>query len=65
MDKTLKNETPTSARHNQTVDHKDEAAKLLAQIDVIDERIQRNQIETKQLRAETREMLAEIRAGIK
>ena len=64
MDKMLNTETNPDARKKQKVDYKAEIADLLAQIDVIDERIQRNQLKTEQLRAETRVILAEIRAGI-
>ena len=64
MDKMLNPETDASARKKQKIDHKAEITKMLAQIDVIDERIKNNQLETEQLRAETRVILAEIRAGI-
>ena len=62
MDKMLDAETKAVA--GKKTDYKAEIADLLAQIDVIDERIQRNQLETEQLRTETRVILAEIRAGI-
>ncbi len=64
MDKMLNSEPDASARKKQKMDYKAEITKMLAQIDVIDERIECNQLETEQLRAETRVILAEIRAGI-
>ena len=64
MDKTLNGETNSDAWKKQETDYKAEVEKMLAHIDVIDERIKNNQLETKQLRAETRVILAEIRAGI-
>ena len=60
----LNAEANSDARKLQQGDYKAEITKMLAQIDVIDERIKRNQLETEQLRAETRVILAEIRVGV-
>lgn len=62
MDKMLNSETDASAREKQKIDYKAEIAMMLAHIDVVSERIKRNQLETEQLRAETRAMLAQIQA---
>ena len=64
MDKMLEAETKSGTGKKEKLDYKAEIAKMLAHMDVIDERIKNNQLETKQLRAETRLLLAEIRAGI-
>ncbi len=65
MDKMLDSETDAGARKKQKIDYKAEIAKMLAHMDVVSERIQRNQLETEQLQAETRVMLAEIQAEMK
>ena len=62
MDKMLNAETNPDARKKQKIDYKAEIAKLLAHMDVVSERIRRNQLETEQLQAETRAILAEIQA---
>lgn len=64
MDKMLNSEIDASTRKKQKIDYKAEIAKMLAHMDVVSERIQRNQLETEQLRAETRTMLAQIQAGL-
>lgn len=63
MDKMLNAETNPGTRKKQKVDYKAEAAKMLAHMEVVSERIRRTQQETEQLQAETRAILAEIQAG--
>ena len=63
MDKMLNAETPNGTVNNRQIDYKAEVAKMLAHMDVVSERIQRNQLETEQLQAETRAILAEIKAA--
>jgi len=63
MDKMLNAETDPDARKKQKIDYKAEIAKMLAQMDVVSERISRNLAETEQLQRETRDILAEIQAG--
>ena len=62
MDKMLNAEANSDTRKTQKINYKAEIAKMLAHMDVVSERIRRNQLETDQLRAETRAMLAEIQA---
>ncbi len=62
MDEMLNAEINSETRKKQKIDYKAEIAKMLAQMDQIDERIRRNQAETEQLRAETRVMLAQMQA---
>ena len=64
MEKMLNAETPNGTIKNQQIDYKTEIAKMLAHMDVVSERIRRNQLETEQLRAETRAMLAQIQAAL-
>ena len=45
MDKMLNAETNSDARKKQTIDYKTEIAKMLAHMDVVSERISRNQLE--------------------
>ena len=61
MDKML--EAGTQA--DKKVDYRAEVAKVLTHMDVVSERIKRNQLETEQLQAETQMMLAEIQAELK
>ena len=60
MDKMLNSETGPDARKTQKIDYKAEITKMPAHMDIVSERIRRNQAETEQLRTETRVMLAEI-----
>ena len=62
MDKMLNADTGSDARKKQKIDYKAEITKMLAHMDVVSERIRRNQLETEQLQAETRAILAEIKA---
>ncbi len=62
MDKMLEAETKTSAGKTEKINYKAEIAKMLAHMEVVSERITRNQLDTEQLQAETRAILAEIQA---
>ena len=62
MDKVLNAEANSETRKTQKIDYKLEIAKMLAHMDIVSERIRRNQLETEQLQAETRAILAEIQA---
>ena len=62
MDKMLDAETDPNVRKKQKIDYKAEITKMLAHMEVVSERIRRNQLETEQLQAETRAILAEIQA---
>ena len=62
MDKMLNAEANSDTRKTQKIDYKAEIAKMLAHMDAVSERIRRNQLETEQLQAETRAILAEIKA---
>ncbi len=62
MDKMLNAEANSDTRKKQTIDYKAEITKMLAHMDVVSERIRRNQLETEQLQAETRAILAEMKA---
>lgn len=65
MDKMLKAETQANAASQKKIDYKAEIAKMFAHMDIVSERIKRNQLETEKLQAETRVMLAEIQAEMK
>ena len=62
MDKMLDAEPQNSTIKKQKIDYKAEITKMLAHMEVVSERIRRNQLETEQLQAETRAILAEIQA---
>ncbi len=62
MDQMLKAEAAPDTRKTQKIDYKAEVTKMLAHMDVVSERIRRNQLETEQLQAETRAILAEMKA---
>ncbi len=62
MDKMLDTEPQNSTIKKQKIDYKAEITKMLAHMEVVSERIRRNQLETEQLQAETRAILAEIQA---
>ena len=62
MDKMLDTETKMNAVKKEKIDFKAEIAKMLAHMEVVSERIRCNQLETEQLQAETRAILAEIKA---
>ena len=47
MDKMLNAETNSDAQKKQKIDYKAEVTKMLAHMDIISERIQRNQLETR------------------
>ena len=55
-------EPQNSTIKKQKIDYKAEITKMLAHMEVVSERIRRNQLETEQLQAETRAILAEIQA---
>ncbi len=63
MDKTLTADSTPKESAGEVTDYQAAIAELFAQMDVIDERIRRNQAETEQLRAETRVMLAQMQAA--
>lgn len=65
MDKILNAEANPDARKNQKLDYKAEITKMLAHMEVVSERIHRNQLKTEKLQAETRVMLADIQAEMK
>ncbi len=60
MEKTMTADAKPEASEGEVTDYKAAIAELFAQMDVIDERIKRNQSETDQLQAETRVMLAQM-----
>lgn len=63
MENTLSAGNSAEANEAEVVDYQTAIAELFAQMDVIDERIKRNQLETEQLRAETWTMLAQMQAA--
>ena len=62
MDKTLATKTKDGIQGEEKINYKAEIAKMFAHMDVVSERINRNQLETEQLQTETRAILAEIKA---
>ncbi len=63
MEKTLTVDPQAEPSAEEVTDYKAAIAEIFAQMDQIDERIKRNQAETEQLRAETRVMLAQMKAA--
>lgn len=63
LENTLQTGASSEATETEVVDFQASIAELFAQMDVIDERIKRNQLETEQLRTETRVMLAQMQAA--
>jgi len=63
LENTLTAGASPEANEAGVVDYQTAIAELFAQMDVIDERIKRNQLETEQLRAETWAMLAQMQAA--
>ena len=63
MEKTLTADSNSELSEGEVTDFQAAIAEIFAQMDVIDERIKRNQSETEQLRAETRVMLAQMQAA--
>ena len=62
MDKMMTPEAAQQRSEPEPMDYKAAVAEILAQINEIDERIQRNQAETEQFRAETQVMLTQMQA---
>ncbi len=63
MEKTLMADPQAEPSAEEVMDYQAAIAEIFAQMDQIDERIERNQAETEQLRAETRVMLAQMKAA--
>lgn len=63
MEKTLTADSNPESSEGEVTDYQAAIAELFAQMDLIDERIKRNQAETEQLRADTRVMLAQMQAA--
>ena len=63
LENTLETGANSETTEAEVVDYQTSIAELFAQMDVIDERIKRNQSETEQIRAETWAMLSQMQAA--